>query len=849
MPSGSVSCIAIENGNENHLLVTYFNYGVTSVWETTDGGSNWTNVEGDLPDMPVRWCMFDPTNSDRALLATEVGVWTTNDLNGSSTDWDPSVSGLANVRVDMLQTRTSDNLVLAGTHGRGLFTTDAFSSARAQFTADKTTWLINRSIQFTDGSLQATSWSWNFGDGNTSTEQNPEHVYASTGTYTVALTVNGSASTETKTNYITILDNPAIPYSQDFNSNNGAFYAHSISEDENYWEWGAGTNSKSNYKPSNGLETLEGAASWITNLTGNHGTNTVYALDSPPFNLEGGTGSYTLDFKYRMLANGTDGTGSNDAGFHVQYSTDGGDSWTILGSSSDSDWYTNSSIAGLNGSAGFWKGSGTWTTIFNPSYDISSLIGNSDVRFRFVFGASNNQWDGVQFDNFQIQGNAISTIAQPTALQAGTVTSNSANLSWTGTSGEFRVVRTGTAFASSPTSGTLVYEGSSTSTTAGSLTENNTVYFSVFGKATGSNGYSSNSKEVAVTISTSNTVSASIPANQTGSFVFGNTGADVTITTNQDGDGGSLQITRYNSGPSGNNTISGSATAPDETQVTPNAISTDRYWAITTALTGSNAYDVSLDISDVGGVSDMDKLVILKRDESGWSPVNTSRSGNVLTASVTSFSDFGIGSNSTDNSLPVTLSEFEAEIHSDVIILNWKTESEINNLLFNVLKSQDNNRYYKIGEVPGHGSSSSGFDYSFSDTEISIGSKYFYTLNSIDYDGTPHNYDTLVVDLSSGEFDPLLPTSYALYQNHPNPFNPSTTITFDVPEDSELSITVFDIMGREVAKLVNGSVVSGRNQVVWNGKNHWDEDMSSGIYFAKMVSGDFSKSIKMVLKK
>ena len=104
--TGSVSCIAVDPANENHILVTYSNYGVNSIWETTNGGTSWTSVEGNLPDMPVRWAMFDPRNSDWALIATELGVWSTDNINGGSTDWDPTNSGLANVRVDMLQYRS-----------------------------------------------------------------------------------------------------------------------------------------------------------------------------------------------------------------------------------------------------------------------------------------------------------------------------------------------------------------------------------------------------------------------------------------------------------------------------------------------------------------------------------------------------------------------------------------------------------------------------------------------------------------------------------------------------------------------------------------------------------------------
>jgi len=123
--SGSVSCIAIDPTNANHLLVTYSNYGATSVFETYNANAatpTWTSVEGNLPDMPVRWAMFDPRNPDWAILATELGVWSTADLNSSSTDWQPTNTGLANVRVDMLQYRASDRTLAAATHGRGLFT-------------------------------------------------------------------------------------------------------------------------------------------------------------------------------------------------------------------------------------------------------------------------------------------------------------------------------------------------------------------------------------------------------------------------------------------------------------------------------------------------------------------------------------------------------------------------------------------------------------------------------------------------------------------------------------------------------------------------------------------------------
>ncbi|MGB1003997.1 MAG: GEVED domain-containing protein [Salibacteraceae bacterium] len=125
-PTGSISCIEFGQ-NESQIIVTFSNYGVSSVWYTTNGGSSWTAKEGNLPDMPIRWALFNPLNYNEVILATEVGVWASTNFSQSNPTWTASNSGLANCRVDMLQLRTSDNQVIAATHGRGLFSSDGFT--------------------------------------------------------------------------------------------------------------------------------------------------------------------------------------------------------------------------------------------------------------------------------------------------------------------------------------------------------------------------------------------------------------------------------------------------------------------------------------------------------------------------------------------------------------------------------------------------------------------------------------------------------------------------------------------------------------------------------------------------
>jgi hypothetical protein len=126
--NGFISCIVVENGDDNHIIVTCSNFGTNSVLESTDGGTTWVDLDNDLPDMPVRWAMFHPFDNSKFILATEIGVWSTDQLDGVNTQWWPTNNfGLANVRVDMLRYRASDHLVAAATHGRGMYTTDYFT--------------------------------------------------------------------------------------------------------------------------------------------------------------------------------------------------------------------------------------------------------------------------------------------------------------------------------------------------------------------------------------------------------------------------------------------------------------------------------------------------------------------------------------------------------------------------------------------------------------------------------------------------------------------------------------------------------------------------------------------------
>lgn len=400
-PGGSVSCVEVEKGNELHLLVTFSNYSVVSVWESTDGGTSWTSIEGNLPNLPVRWAIFSPANNDNALLATETGVYSTDNINGASTNWGINSGGMPNVRVDMLKVRLSDSIVLAATHGRGLFTTDVFSAAHADFGADNLVAYINQPILFSDASYKATSWAWDF-DNNGSTDattQNPTWSYGMSGYKTVKLTINGAYS-KTMTNYIQVLPNKGVPYTTaqggDFESNASDFGATLINGTS--WERG-----NSLVGGKSGVQS--GSNAWVTGLTATtYSDNTETYLYTPNFNLYGTT---TDSIKF-YLKNAFE---IQYDGMRVEYSTDYGSTWTPLSTTTAANWYdyaNNLATTAFPLNQAYFNSNRT--TYTQVKYPITALAGNKSVAFRLAFKSDvNTNTAGCAVDNFEITSTITTT--------------------------------------------------------------------------------------------------------------------------------------------------------------------------------------------------------------------------------------------------------------------------------------------------------------------------------------------------------------------------------------------------------------------------------------------------------
>ncbi|MFQ3598265.1 MAG: T9SS type A sorting domain-containing protein [Chloroherpetonaceae bacterium] len=185
--------------------------------------------------------------------------------------------------------------------------------------------------------------------------------------------------------------------------------------------------------------------------------------------------------------------------------------------------------------------------------------------------------------------------------------------------------------------------------------------------------------------------------------------------------------------------------------------------------------------------------------------------------------------------LPVELTSFNAQVLSNGVRLSWTTASEQNNAGFEVHRSNDQANWTVLGFVRGAGTTTEAQSYTFTDAQAA--GRVFYRLKQIDFDGQ-FEYSN-VIEVNAG-----LPKQFVLEQNYPNPFNPTTSVAYQLPTAGNVSLKVFDMLGKEVATLVNGRQEAGAYTINFNANQ-----LSSGVYFYRLQAGNFVQTRKMMLVK
>ncbi len=193
--------------------------------------------------------------------------------------------------------------------------------------------------------------------------------------------------------------------------------------------------------------------------------------------------------------------------------------------------------------------------------------------------------------------------------------------------------------------------------------------------------------------------------------------------------------------------------------------------------------------------------------------------------------------------LPVQVESFQAALSERGVLLRWRTVTEADNLGFEVERRSiagagtRNPGFMKVGFVAGAGTSTSPREYSFADAPAA--GRYAYRLKQIDRTGVPAYTGEIEVEVGSGA------RRFHLAEPYPNPFNPSTSIEFSLAAPGLASLTIYTILGQEVASLFNGPADAGRiYRVSWNA-----EDVPSGLYFSRLQSGTATTVKRLLLTK
>jgi hypothetical protein len=184
--------------------------------------------------------------------------------------------------------------------------------------------------------------------------------------------------------------------------------------------------------------------------------------------------------------------------------------------------------------------------------------------------------------------------------------------------------------------------------------------------------------------------------------------------------------------------------------------------------------------------------------------------------------------------IPVELVSFEATASGTDVDLNWETASETNNKGFSIERSSGSG-FETIGYVAGSGTTTESRCYTFTDNKLVSGT-YTYRLKQVDFGGTFKYSDIIEVEVA--------PSIFSLKQNYPNPFNVTTIIRFSIPKETQVNLSLYNILGEQVKELKNEFMKPGYFEVEFDAST-----VASGVYFYQLKAGDFVQTKKMILLK
>jgi len=265
-----------------------------------------------------------------------------------------------------------------------------------------------------------------------------------------------------------------------------------------------------------------------------------------------------------------------------------------------------------------------------------------------------------------------------------------------------------------------------------------------------------------------------------------------------------------------------------------------RNWGVKVIGSSTPTYDLVYNYTGHPGIITEADLRLVKRSDlsdADWLDAGATLDVDAKTLTVAGETGTQFALASTSDALPVELASFSAILKDNAVQLNWMTATEVNNYGFNVERKRESENWNTLGFVEGHGNTNSPKKYSFLDNDIVAAGIYYYRLKQIDNDGSYEFSQIIEIDFNS-------PISFELKQNYPNPFNPSTTITFTLPANEIVSLSVYNMLGEEIQILQNGFLQAGIYSYNFNA-----EELPSGVYIYNLSYNNKTQTKKMLLLK
>ena len=244
------------------------------------------------------------------------------------------------------------------------------------------------------------------------------------------------------------------------------------------------------------------------------------------------------------------------------------------------------------------------------------------------------------------------------------------------------------------------------------------------------------------------------------------------------------------------------------------------------------------------------KFVLGGNTHYGWIEVNVASKTTQVTVKRFAYettADLGINAGS-ETSLPVVLSEFKGSQAGKTILLNWTTDSEIENIGFILERRESGSPEWKQiadfnsdPELAGQGSKVTRTDYSYTDAGVQVGKRYSYRLTDVSYQVMYKGVSRVINDV---EVNPIHASSFKLHPSYPNPFNPVTTLGFTLDQAEDVKLSVYNLRGQLIHSLVDDSRPAGFHEVDWNAS-----DVEAGVYFVELIAGEKRQMQKITLLK